>query len=367
MSERSPQVGSREGPPPDPAPLANANALGADLIQALDRIEGLPALPEVVTRVLALADDPDSSARDVADMVSGDQATAAAVLRLVNAPFFGLGRKISSIQHAVLLLGVRTVRNLVLSAVLVKSFGESSRDRRLDRGRLWRHAVACAAGSRMLSRRLGGEDPEEAFLGGLVHDMGIVVLDQFFHDGFRQVADLAIGMNMPLTDAEREVFGRDHAFVGRQLARRWNFPAAVAEAIGCHQDPARARLNPRLAAIVHLTDWLETAPSAAARAGDPSVAPDGATGDPAAGPAVATSELCGVEPTGSGADDRPAQRPAERPAPADEESLDPFCAPGSLDPAALEVLGLGFPDLEPLHIAVAEERSRTATLMSVLA
>ena len=96
----------------------------------LDRIEGLPALPAFVTRMLSLVDDPDVSTRKIADMVSGDQAMAAAVLRLVNAPFYGLGRRISSIQHAVLLLGSRTVRNLALSAVLVKSFGESSRDRR---------------------------------------------------------------------------------------------------------------------------------------------------------------------------------------------------------------------------------------------
>ena len=65
-----------------------------------------------------------------------------------------------------------------------------------------------------------------------------MVFDQFFHDGFRRVADLVTGMGMPLVDAEREIFGRDHAFVGRQLARRWNFPSAVTEAIGCHHDPA---------------------------------------------------------------------------------------------------------------------------------
>jgi putative nucleotidyltransferase with HDIG domain len=241
---------------PDPTPAAPAPVVagecpeGADLVRVLDRIDGLPALPEFVTRMLNMADDPDVSSRDIARMVSDDQAMAAAVLRLVNAPFYGLGRPISSIQHAVLLLGQRTVRNLALSAVLVKSFGEASRDRRFDRVRLWRHTVACAAGARLLAQRFGTQDPEEAFLAGLVHDMGIVVFDQFFHDGFRRVADLVTGMGTPLVEAEREIFGRDHAFVGRQLARRWNFPVPVIEAIGCHHEPGRARVDPDRKSVV---------------------------------------------------------------------------------------------------------------------
>jgi putative nucleotidyltransferase with HDIG domain len=283
----------------------------------------------------------------------------------VNAPFFGLGRRISSIQHAVLLLGVRTVRNLVLSAVLVKSFGESSRDRRFDRGRLWRHTVACAAGARMLSRRLGGGDPEEAFLAGLVHDMGIVVFDQFFHDGFRRVADLATGMGMPLIAAEREVFGSDHAFVGRQLARRWNFPAAVAEAIGCHHEPGRARLVPILAATVHLADWLEgaaeIAPEVPVASEAEGVTETGPVSVPASGPEVgadARTRADGAEPAANGED---VQR-----GPAEAIPADPFCASGPLDPLVLEMLGLRLQDLEGLRLAVAEERLRTEALMSLL-
>jgi putative nucleotidyltransferase with HDIG domain len=366
MSRRHEGALSSERIPAVPAPVAGDSPPGADLLAALERIEGLPALPESVTRMLNLADDPDVSTREVADMVSGDQAMASAVLRLVNAPFFGLGRRISSIQHAVLLVGLRTVRNLVLSVVLVKSFGESSRDRRFDRGRLWRHTVACAAGARLLSKRLGGADPEEAFLAGLVHDMGIVVFDQFFHDGFRRVADLATGTGMPLIDAEREIFGRDHAFVGWQLARRWNFPASVAEAIGCHHDPGRARLDPRLAATVHLSDWLEAATGTSTGAGD---SPDvGATPGAESAPVSPIAPSTGTEawaaadgatgPTMNGQDTGPA--------PAESAPADPFCASGPLDPATLEVLSLRLQDLEGLRLAVAAERGRTEALVSLL-
>ncbi len=354
MNRRHERVLSSEGIPAVPTPVAGESPPSADLLEALDRIEGLPALPEFVTRMLSVADDPEVSTREIADMVSGDQAMAAAVLRLVNAPFFGLGRRISSIQHAVLLLGLRTVRNLALSAVLVKSFGQSSRDRRFDRSRLWRHTVACAAGAQLLSKRLGSDDPEDAFLAGLVHDMGVVIFDQFFHDGFRRVVDLVTGMTMPLVDAEREIFGRDHAFVGRQLARRWNFPVSVAEAIGCHHAPSRARLDPTLAAIVHLSDWLEASTG---------VSP-GAQNSASAGipPAPGTDTGTVVE----GATGLTEHAEDAEFAPAAEAPADPFCASGPLDPGALEVLGLRPQDLGGLRLAVAAERWRAEALISLL-
>jgi HD-like signal output (HDOD) protein len=353
---------------PKPVPTASDEAIdegspeGVDLVGVLDRIDGLPALPEFVTRMLTFADDPNVSSQDIARMVSDDQAMAAAVLRLVNAPFYGLGRRISSIQQAVLMLGQRTVRNLALSAVLVKSYGEPSRDRRFDRVRLWRHTVACAAGARFLSQRFGCNEPEDAFLAGLVHDMGIVVFDQFFHDGFRRVADMVIAMGSPLVDAEREMFGRDHAFAGRMLARRWNFPVPVIEAIGCHHDPARARVNPMLAAIVHLADWLEgaTVNAPVARFLSIAGAASGAAGAGAPGllpPDGPSGTAPGAPPPGGSA----APVPGAAAVP-----LDPFCQAGPLDPAALEVLGIGPGDLEELRLAVVAERRRTEALTSLL-
>ncbi len=218
----------------------------------LDSIEHLPSLPEVVTRILSLVDDPVASAQQIGDVVGQDQSMVASILRLVNSPFYGLSRRITSIQHAIVLLGFRTIRNMALSAVLVKSFGESSRDRRFDRSLLWRHTIACAIGSRLLARKLRTVEPEEAFLAGLIHDMGLVVLDQYFHDGFRLVLDRVLGEGMTLVAAEREIFGQDHAETGAQLGRRWNFHPTIVEAIACHHDPARAKKDPILAGIVHV-------------------------------------------------------------------------------------------------------------------
>jgi len=303
------------GKPGDPARGA--------LLKTLEGVENLPTLPQVVARVLALAEDPAVSARQIADMIGQDQALAAAVLKLVNAPFYGLSRRISSIHHAVLLLGFRTVRNLSLSAVLVKSFGEPSLDHRFDRMRLWRHAVACATGARLLASKLGTDDAEEAFLAGLVHDMGIVVLDQFFHEGFRRVLDLVIAMDMPLRDAETEVFGQDHAAVGKLLARRWNFPAAVSEAIARHHEPWKAKRDPSLAAIVHVADGWRPGSAVMSESGD---------------------------------DETPAM-----PAPED----DSFWDRETVDPRALEILRLGPEDLAHFREGLEAEWERAQTLLTL--
>lgn len=230
--------------------------------EGLERVERLPTLPEVIARIMSMVDDPRISAQRIGEVVGQDQSMVATILKVVNSPFYGLSSRVTSIQHAVVLLGFRSIRNMALSAVLVRTFGESSRDHRFDRTRLWRHTVATAVGARLLGEMFRTCDPEEAFLTGLIHDMGIVILDQYFHEEFRRVLDRVTLEGKTLREAEREVFGHDHAAVGMYLAKKWNFPAAVVEAIACHHEPLRARREPVLAAMVHVADFLSyTKPS----------------------------------------------------------------------------------------------------------
>jgi putative nucleotidyltransferase with HDIG domain len=242
-----------------PAP-AQETPLQSRLRRGLDLVEALPTLPEVITQILALVDDPMVSAHRIAEVVGRDQAMVATILRLVNSPFYGLRGRITSIQHAVVLLGLRTVRNMALSSVLVKTFGVSSADQRFNRALLWRHTVACAVGARLLSQELRTIDPEEAFLAGLLHDMGMVILDQYFHPDFRRVLDRVVGQGQGLLEAEQEVLSSDHAAMGAILARRWNFPAPVIEAIARHHRPDLAEKSPQLTALVHLAHALQANP-----------------------------------------------------------------------------------------------------------
>jgi putative nucleotidyltransferase with HDIG domain len=226
------------------------------LRRILERVENVPALPEVVTRILTLLDDPSASAHRLAEVIGQDQSMVSTILKLVNSPFYGLSGRVVSIQHAVVLLGFRAIRNVALSSVLMKVFGDSERDSRFNRRDLWRHTVSCAIGARMMAGKLRCADPEEAFLAGLLHDMGLVILDQYFHAEFRRVLDLVESGDCTIRQAERNVFGHDHAAVGALLARKWNFPEPVCDAIACHHHPSRARRAAALAALVHLSTYL---------------------------------------------------------------------------------------------------------------
>ncbi len=218
----------------------------------LDQVDGLPALPEVIIRIMELIEDEDISVNRIAEAVEQDPSLAASVLKIVNSPFYGLSNRITSIRHAVVLLGFRAVRNLAMSAALIRTFGGGRQDGRIGRQRLWRHSVACAVGARLLAGLTKAWEPEEAFLAGLMHSMGIVVLEQCFHEDYLRVLDMVEVDGTPFRQSQLVVFGCTDAEVGSRLAGKWNFPAPVADAIAWQHDPLLAEGAPVLAAIVHL-------------------------------------------------------------------------------------------------------------------
>lgn len=228
-----------------------------DLVRrSLGRIQSLPALSNVVTKIISLADDPMVSGQQVADVVEKDQSMVAVILKIVNSPFYGLNRRVSSIHHAIVLLGYRAIRNVALSTTLLNTFRGSGADRRFHRKRFWRHSVGTATAAKLLARRLRRGDAEEAFLAGLIHDMGRIILDHYFSGEFTRILDLRATENVPLLEAERRVVGLDHAEIGGLVARQWNFPPQIADAIGFHHRPADAQDGGEIALLVQVADAL---------------------------------------------------------------------------------------------------------------
>lgn len=219
----------------------------------INRIQNLPALSDVVSRIVSLAEDPKVSGDQVAEIVGRDQAMVTAILKIVNSPFYGLNRRVSSINHAIVLLGYRTVRNIALSTSLVNTFASGGD---FDRRRFWTHAVCTAAAAKLCARRLRDTDAEEAFLAGLIHDMGCIIFSHYFDQEFALAIKLSNDRGIPLPEAERMVLGLDHAEAGALVARKWNFPPAVADAIEVHHDPKRAAKTSQLSACVYLGNEL---------------------------------------------------------------------------------------------------------------
>ena len=219
----------------------------------IDDIEGLPTLPIVYTKVQKLCEDPDVDADELAGVIEADPSVTMKLLRLVNSAFFAFGRKITSIQDAVSLLGNQTVQNAVLSISVFESTKDTGDGGGLDQKEFWRHSAACGSVVRFIARQKK-IDREDAFTAGILHDIGKIVLDglfaQFYKDVFKAVEERGIS----IMEAEESELSLSHASLGEELATSWGIPSELIQAISHHHRPDRADLDPQLASMVHIAD-----------------------------------------------------------------------------------------------------------------
>ena len=209
----------------------------------------LPTLPGILKKISKMTENRETSAADVAEVISTDQVLSAKVLRLVNSPVYGFPGRISSITHAVVLLGFNVVKGMVLGTAVFDSIGAHGRG-------LWEHSLGCAIVSRRLARDLKLAEVEEVMIAGLLHDLGKVVLSYLFPEQYELAVDLAMARKCHIGEAEREVFGIDHTRVNRWMAEQWHFPERLSDPIVYHHIPLRSRNSASATAVVHLADIL---------------------------------------------------------------------------------------------------------------
>jgi HD-like signal output (HDOD) protein len=209
------------------------------ILEELEKIENLPTLPVVAQQIQKLIGNPNSNMAQIASIITKDQAIAARVIRLINSAFYGLGGRVTSIQQAIVLLGLNTVKNLVTGVAIVKMFEDSKGGPSLfNREMFWMHTFACALGARMIAINLHEERPEDFFLAGLLHDVGILVLDQYFHNDFIAVLKYSVCNKTDFLKAEQQVLGTSHGEIGEFLARKWKVPEYLSHAIRHHHAPS---------------------------------------------------------------------------------------------------------------------------------
>ncbi len=224
----------------------------------LERISSIPTLPTVLEKITRLLQNPQTSAEEVGKAITTDQALASKVLKLVNSAFYGFPGRISTITHAIVILGFSTVKNVVLTASILDFFrrgGGGNPD--FDMEKFWIHSAACGAASQAVSRHLKMGDREQCFIGGLIHDIGKVVLCQYCPEEFNAILDVVKKKNVLFIDAEREVLPNvDHQEIGAHLARHWNLPVDLQAAIRYHHAPLSAGNHRDTAAAAHVADIL---------------------------------------------------------------------------------------------------------------
>ncbi len=215
----------------------------AQLDEIISQIKKLEPLPQVTTRVLALVEDPDSSMSQLAKVIMYDQALTANILRICNSAYFGISKKVESLQQAIVYLGMEQIIDLVLMFGASRNLRKKQPGYDLDEGQLWRYSVCSALIARDLAEKFEGADKHLIFTGALLKDIGKVVLHQYVGESFRKIITLVIKKEYSFREAEKEVIGIDHAELGAMVADSWNFSPNLTEIIRNHhlsnneQDP----------------------------------------------------------------------------------------------------------------------------------
>lgn len=221
----------------------------------LMRATQIPTLPMIAMEVTRLVRDPHASVAEVSKMISDDQALTATILRIVNSAFYGFPNEITSVHHAIVILGFNKVRSVVVSATIIPPLNPPDPGG-FDVSELWRHSMTTAICSEVLAKHLKPSAADEAFVAGLLHDIGKVIVAGFFQDEFRQILGLCRKRGCVIAEAEEELLGVHHGLFGRWLAERWGFPERLVDAIHFHHAPMGSRRHSDLTSIVHVADIL---------------------------------------------------------------------------------------------------------------
>lgn len=217
-------------------------------------VADLPAMPASVSSVVAACDDQDVTVGQLSQVILRDQSLTANILRLANSAFYGHARGVTTITEAVVLLGFSAIRSLAISSHASRLLSGPLPGYGMREGELWRHSLAVAFTARRLAVEVHLAPVEEAFVAGLLHDVGKTILSGHMEHAFDRVVAVAQGRRAPLHEVEAELLGFDHAELGAHLAVAWGFPAELEEAIRLHHRPHEAALKPRLAHCVHVAD-----------------------------------------------------------------------------------------------------------------
>ncbi len=211
----------------------------------------LPPLPQAAQKALSLIRDQKSSMLELFSVISLDPALTSLVLRGANSAFYGLGKPVSTVQQAIMVLGQSTLESLILTASVATYMDRPVPGYNLDRGELWKHAIGVAGGARIIAQPYGEDIAEEAYHAGLLCDIGKLAFESLLRDADTRRPDW---QGHSFTELEQNHFGTDHASLGAEMARRWKLPESLVNVIANHHHPCSAGQNILLASAVHVAD-----------------------------------------------------------------------------------------------------------------
>ena len=239
-----------------PKPGEEDQLRGAELkAKILRAVSDLPAMPQTVMKAREIMDSPTSSFKDLAQVLESDQAITARVLKLANSSYYGMGGKVASVQQAGVILGQKTLGELVTVAGASSLLGDSLKGYDLEPGDLWRHSLGVAFGSRIVAQKKNSHLAVDAFTAGLLHDSGKLILDPYVFEHRERFREYLTDGQQDFLSAEKQILGFDHAEIASEVCKSWEIPINLTTAIKYHHNPSRAQ-DSDLAYIVHVADII---------------------------------------------------------------------------------------------------------------
>jgi putative nucleotidyltransferase with HDIG domain len=220
-------------------------------------IDRMPSLSTTVTKVLQICNQPQTSAKDLNQVISLDPVLTGRVLKLINSAYYSLPNKITSLTRAIIMLGLNTVKNLALSTAVVGTVGKEASFQSISMDQFWTHSICVGVTAKALAAKKGVavQMREECFVAGMLHDLGKIVLSGCFPEQFALACNRVREGQDSLVRVEAEIFGFDHSSVGRMIAEKWQFNDVMINALGYHHEPYLAKDTDReLVAIVSVAN-----------------------------------------------------------------------------------------------------------------
>jgi len=219
-------------------------------------IKILPTLPFVLHKIIQVIDDPKSSAEDLKKTIIKDQSISAKILSLANSAFYGMPNQVTDLTRAIVVLGFNTVVDVAMSVSVSKLFGKGE-SQEFDKSEFWVYSVATGEAAKMVADKLNIRQTEYAYLLGLLHDLGKVILSNFFEKEYDDIVFNTRANNVPLIKEEKKVFGFDHTDAARMLGTKWKLPDKILIPIAFHHqlDKLPVKYKKEIF-LIHLSEYV---------------------------------------------------------------------------------------------------------------
>ncbi len=228
------------------------------LYNRVKKISKLSTLPVIAAQVIALVENPKTSAQKLGRVISTDQALTSRILKLANSAYYGFPRKISTLNLAIVVLGFNTLKDLVLSISILENFqSDNDKENLFDATVFWEHSLTSGLACKLIADDMHLPIKGEAFVAGLLHNIGVLSIYEYFPEQFKQIVKIASAEKINILEAEKKVLGVTHAVIGGWLVENWFLPDVLVEAITYHHEPLKIKGHQKnLASVVYFSDIL---------------------------------------------------------------------------------------------------------------